>query len=210
MKLLKTVLALFTLLIISQISYSQVRLGLGIEGGVDIANVSVTPDFTTSTRTGIIIGGIVDIGLTPTIGITSGIRYNQKGFTFTGATVTGAAVTATDKLSYIEFPVLLKVKFPLTEVKPYVIGGPVLGIQVAANQEVTGAITQTSDISSDFQSIDFGLLFGAGLDFKVGLKTNLFVQGAYSIGLSNILKNATTQTLKNNGIQLTGGVKFNL
>ena len=205
---MKRTIALVVLFVIS-IAYTNSRaqsIGLGIEAGIDIANITSTPTFTTSSRTGLIAGGIIDINITPTITITSGLRYNMKGWSSTAN-----GVTYTDKLGYLEFPALLKVKFPLTEVKPYLIGGPTLGIKLSAEEEQSnGTQTATVDISNSVESTDFGLFFGAGLDFKVGVKTDLFVQGGYQLGLSNILKNSTTTTIKNNGILLTGGVKFRL
>jgi hypothetical protein len=205
MKLKTTFLAL--ILVLTSFSvYAQPSLSLGIEGGLNLANVSITPSQTSNSRTGLIVGGILDIGISNNIGIQGGLRYIMKGFQ-----VTNGGATFTDKLNYIEVPALLKVKFPLTEVKPYLVGGPVLGIRVSASEEQSNG-TQTADVdaSSAFESIDFGLLFGGGLDFKVATKTDLFIQAGYSFGLSNIWKQTTTVTVKNYGIQFTGGVKFRL
>lgn len=205
MKLKTTFLALF-LIITSFTVYSQPNLSLGIEGGLNLANVSITPSQTSNSRTGLIVGGILDVGISNNIGIQGGLRFIMKGFQ-----ITNGGATFTDKLNYIEVPALLKVKFPLTEVKPYLVGGPVLGIRVSASEEQSNG-TQTADVdaSSAYESIDFGLLFGGGLDFKVATKTDLFIQAGYSFGLSNIWKQTTTVTVKNYGIQFTGGVKFRL
>lgn len=203
---LKTIL-LAALLALSTISvYSQPTLSLGLEGGLNLANVSITPSQTSNSRTGLIIGGVLDIGISRNIGVTTGLRYSMKGFQ-----VTNGGVTFTDKLNYLEVPALLKVKFPLTEIKPYLVGGPVLGIRVSASEEQSNG-TQTADVdaSSAYESIDFGLLFGGGLDFNVANKTDLFIQAGYAFGLSNIWKQTTTATVKNYGIQITGGVKFKL
>lgn len=204
MKLKTTLLAL--ILVLASSVYSQPNLSLGIEGGLNLGNVSITPSQTSNSRTGLIIGGILDVGISSNIGIQGGLRYIMKGFQ-----ITNGGATFTDKLNYIEVPALLKVKFPLTEVKPYLVGGPVLGIRVSASEEQSNG-TQTNDVdaSSAYESIDFGLLFGGGLDFKVAAKTDLFIQGGYSFGLSNIWKQTTTVTVKNYGIQFTGGVKFRL
>jgi len=205
MKQTITALALFLISIIYTNANSQ-SLALGIEGGINISNISSTPSFTTNSRTGLIIGTLLDINVSKSITITPGLRYIMKGWSSTSN-----GITYTDKLNYFEVPALLKVKFPLTEVKPYLVGGPVLGIMLSANEDQSnGTQTNTVDISNLAESIDFGLLFGGGLDFRVGVKTDLFVQAAYQLGLSNILKNSTTTTLKNNGIQITGGVKFKL
>jgi hypothetical protein len=203
---LKTIL-LAVLMAVSTISvYSQPTLSLGLEGGLNLANVSITPSQTSNSRTGLIIGGVLDIGISRNIGVTTGLRYTMKGFQ-----VTNGGVTFTDKLNYLEVPALLKVKFPLTEVKPYLVGGPVLGIRVSASEEQSNG-TQTADVdaSSAYETIDFGLLFGGGLDFNIANKTDLFIQAGYGFGLSNIWKQSTTVTVKNYGIQITGGVKFKL
>lgn len=215
MKKLFAISLLLTAFIVSTNAYSQ-TLAIGIEAGVNIANANITPSTTTtSSRTGFLVGGIVDIGFSPTFGITTGMRYVMKGFSFPGVTTTGIQVEATNKVSYLEFPVLLKVKFPLTEVKPYIIGGPTIGLKLAANQDfVGGGASGTSDISASTESIDFGLLFGAGMDFRVGPKMDLFVQGAYNLGISNVEKAlnqvGTPSSTKTYGIQFTGGVKFRL
>lgn len=205
MKLRSTLFALIFILSAATL-YSQPSLSLGVEGGINIANVSITPSQTSNSRTGLIIGGVLDIGISKMIGITTGLRYTMKGFQ-----ITNGGASFTDKLNYLEVPALLKVKFPLTEVKPYLIGGPVLGIRVAASEEQSNG-TQTSDVdaSSAYESIDFGLLFGGGLDFNVATKTDLFVQFGYSLGLSNIYKQNPQFTVKNYGIQITGGAKFRL
>lgn len=203
---LKTILfaALFAVSTISV--YSQPTLSLGLEGGLNLANVSITPSQTSNSRTGLIIGGVLDIGISRNIGVTTGLRFTMKGFQ-----ITNGGATFTDKLNYLEVPALLKVKFPLTEVKPYLVGGPVLGIRVSASEEQSNG-TQTADVdaSSAYETIDFGLLFGGGLDFNVANKTDLFIQAGYGFGLSNIWKQTTTVTVKNYGIQITGGVKFKL
>lgn len=207
MKFFKHFMVLVTLSFISALStqvYSQSSIGLGIEGGVNMANINVTPNFTTNGRTGILIGAFADIGLSRTIYLRPGIRYVSKGFSNTDN-----GITYTDKLSYLEIPALLKVSFPLTEVKPYLLAGPTLGIQLSANEEATdGVQVQTADASSIYESIDFGLYFGAGVDFHVS-KVDMFVGGGYSMGLSNIVKQ-TNISGKNYGFQLTGGIKFNL
>lgn len=192
-------------------AYSQVKFGLGIEAGLNLANVNVTPSTSTSGRTALIIGGVADIGFSNNLGMVTGLRYIMKGYSNTFTNINGVSQTDNVKLNFIEFPALLKVRFPLTEVKPYLIGGPTLGISVSSTVESTaGTQSATSDVSSSVESIDFGLFFGAGLDFNVAPKIDLFTQGGYSLGLSNILKGNTTTTIKNYGIQLTAGVKFKI
>lgn len=186
-------------------AFSQTSIGLGLEGGINIANMNMTPDFNSSTRTGLMVGGFVDIGVSRVIAIRPGLRYVMKGFS---ATQNG--LTLTEKLSYFELPVLLKATIPLDKVKPYFVAGPTLGVRVSASEEVTdGVQVQTGDAGQIFESIDFGLYFGSGMEFRVASNTDIFAGFGYSLGLTNISKQTTFES-KNYGIQITAGVKFGL
>lgn len=187
-------------------SFSQ-SIGLGLEGGINIGNISVTPDFSPGTRTGFMVGGFADFGVSPVIAIRPGIRYISKGFTGTN-NITG--VSFTDRMNYMEIPLLLKVSIPLPRVRPYFTAGPTLGIQLSASEELTnGQQVQNSDMGTAWETIDFGLYFGGGLDFHVADNTDVFTGFGYSLGLSNFSKVANLQA-KNYGIQFTSGVKFHL
>ncbi len=187
------------------------KMAIGIEGGINISNASINPTVTTDARTGVIIGTLLDVNFTNQITLTPGIRFTMKGFSNTYTNANGVSQTDTYKLNYLEFPVLLKVKFPLTEIKPYLAAGPVFGIKLSANLDQTaGSQSASSDVSNNVESIDFGLLFAGGMDFKVGTSTFLFFQAGYQLGLSNIAKNTGTTTIKNYAIQITGGVKFGI
>lgn len=205
LNLILTVIVLATLL--SSNVYSQSSVGLGLEGGVNISNISVTPDFSTGTRTGFMVGGFADFGVSPIISIKPGVRFVMKGFTGTN-NLTG--VTFTDKLNYLEIPLLLQVNVPLQRIKPYFTAGPTLGIQLSASEELTnGTQVQDADASSIYGTIDIGLYFGGGLSFHVANNTDVFTGFGYSLGLSNISKVTTFQG-KNYGIQFISGIKFSL
>jgi len=204
MKLSKTILILIALIsLISVNSYSQ-STGFGIESGINVGDISSSPAFNTSTKTGFMVGGFADIGVTDIFAIRPGLRYITKGFssTFNG-------VTFTDNLSYLEAPLLLKVSVPLPKVKPYFMAGPTLGIQLSANETFgAGAQAQDLDASQIYETIDFGLYFGGGIDFHVANKMEIFTGFGYSLGLTNISK--LTTSARNHGLQVTSGVKFNL
>jgi len=202
--------ALLAVLFLSANIYSQrrpIELVLGVEGGINIGNFTGTPDPSSSSRTGLIAGASLEIGFTKNFAIQTGLRFIMKG-----AQTTGDGVVYVDKLNYLEIPALIRADFPLSEVEPYLLAGPVLGINMSANEDQTpnGGTTTTVDISNAISGTDFGLLFGGGVEFKLNKKIDLFAQFGYELGLSNILKNATNQTLKNTGIQLTAGVLFDL
>ena len=204
---------LFVVLSFSSNSQAQVKIALGLEAGVNIGNTSQTPDANTSSKVGIIGGGSIDIGLSPQFSIVPGLRYVMKGNSQTGNFQDAQGNQYTEistKGNYLQFPALLKVKFPLTEIKPYLIAGPILGILLSATQSATGPNTSRDfDIKSNLESSEFTLLFGGGMDFKVATKTDLFFQVGYELGLSNVTKTVNS-TVKNNGFQITGGAKFGL
>ena len=208
-KLMFTLLAVTLMTALTPDAFSQT--GLGFEGGINIGDISIAGiQQTTSGRTGLTVGAFADIGITRNFYIRPGLRYVMKGFSWSN----GAGTNFTDKLSYLEIPAMLKVSFPLTEVKPYIMAGPTLGIMLTASQDqVNAQQTQNFDASSIYETIDFGLYFGTGIDFHVANRMDMFFGGGYSLGLTNIHKsqnNVQTFTKKNYGIQVTAGMKFGL
>jgi hypothetical protein len=205
---LKIFLVAFICILFTSASYSQIKLSIGPEVGINIANLSATPDFSYTSRTGLLFGANLDMGFGHYISVQPGLRFVMKG----AGGSDGAGGSFTIKLNYFEIPVLLKVTFPLTEVKPFLFAGPVLGINMSANEDDTpqGGTTTTTDVSNNVSGTDFSILFGGGVGFKVAPKVDLYASFGYQLGLSNILKNNTTTTLKNTGIQITAGAWFHL
>lgn len=208
MKAKLIVLSLLAVMVLSTNVFSQgIKLSFGPEAGINIASFTGTPDPQSNSRTGLIVGANMEIGFNKYFSVQPGLRFVMKG---SSASVTGGTIT--DKLNYLEIPALLKVNFALTEVNPYIMAGPVLAISLSANEDQTptGGTTTTTDVSNNVSGTDFCMMFGGGVGFKVTHKVDLYVQVGYSLGLSNILKNTTTATLKNNGIQITAGAMFGL
>src|SRR5258706_6976073 len=202
----KTIFSMFVIMVIlSSVANSQTTIGLGIESGINIGDIGATPTFNTTSRTGLMVGGFADIGVTNIVSIRPGVRFTMKGFssTFNG-------VPFTDKLSYLEIPMMLKVNLPLNQVKPFLMAGPTLGIQLSASEDFgTDPQSQGLDANSIYETIDFGLYFGGGIDFHIAGKTELFTTFGYSLGLTNISKlNGVSE--RNHGFQVASGVKFNL
>lgn len=206
MKLTK-IITMFFIAVLSVYTnvYSQ-STSMGIEGGLNLANISTTPSFNSGSKTGFMIGGFADLGVSKVVSIKPGVRYIMKGYTtqFAGGNMT-------ETYSYIEIPMMIKARLPLNQVKPYFEAGPTLGIQLSANQEFTfvgGGQAQEQDSSPFYNAIDLGLYFGSGIEFNVAHNTDIFTGFGYSLGLTNISK--TTTSGKNHGFQITTGVKFGL
>jgi len=201
---IKTIFTAIFLLIFSAAgSYAQ-DVGMGIEGGINLANLNITPAFNTNSRTGFMVGGFADIGVSRVISIKPSVRYIVKGYT-----VQGQNFSYSQTYNYIEIPMLIKAKLPINYVKPYIEAGPTLGIQLSASSELQAnqQVTDT-DQGAYFSTIDFGLYFGSGAEYRVAHNIDLFTGFGYSLGLTNISK--TTTSAKTNGFQMTAGVKFGI
>ncbi len=203
--------AILAVMIATTGAFSQVKLSLGFEAGLNLANANITPTVTTSGKTGFLVGGLLDINFSRNFSVVPGVRFITKGYVQSFTDANGNNITETVNLNYLEIPVLLRVEFPLTEVKPYIFAGPELGFNMSATaDDVGGGQSTSTDVSTNVSGTDFGLLFGGGVGFKVTSKIDLFASFGYSLGLSNILKNNTNATIKNTGIQLTAGAMFHL
>ncbi len=203
MKRIITMISLI-FLVSSSISFAQIKLGVG--AGLNFANASITPStVSTTTRTGFMVGGVFEIALSSSISLQPELIYIQKG-----CAASQGNTSVTEKFSYIEIPVLLKVKFGTSEFKPYVFGGPAIALNMSAEEELNnGTQTQTNDLKNVIESTDFGLQFGAGADYSINPKTILFGDIRYALGLSNIAKTAGV-SIKTTGIQIFVGIKFAL
>lgn len=98
-----------------------------------------------------------------------------------------------DKLNmvYIEVPALAMYRPPTEgKISPSFFAGPAIGLLVSA--KVGG-----EDVKDEFNSVDFGLVLGAGVDFETGPKGKISFDGRYTMGVSNILKDSGDYSVKN-------------
>ncbi len=225
MKPLIALLVCFTLVAIPG-AFAQPNIGIGAKVGLNIANASFSPDLpagiTKSTRMGFMFGGVVEIGFAGPLSIQAEPMYVQKGNVVEGPLfvdqTTGFPVTGknTSKLALFEVPILLKAKFPAGPVKPYVFAGPSIGFILSATEtdEPQGFPSTDTDIKSTLNSTDFGLVFGAGAEFKVAPLVALTLDARYSLGLTDLSKGVpgevTHTSVKTTGIQILAGVLFHL
>ena len=119
--------------------------------------------------------------------------------------------TATMNLTYINIPVLAKVKFNAGNVKPFISAGPDIGILLSAKikMEMAGQDT-TMDMKDEVNSLDISLGFSAGAEIELGNMVPFF-QAGYQLGITNDQKDAVgEESLKNKGIVVMVGTRFKL
>ena len=164
------------------LAQAEVHFGV-LAGGVfaKVGGSDATGDI--KTRVGIAAGGFVTIGVSKNFAIEPEALFVQKG-----AKQEESGVTSNLKLSYVEVPVLLKLRFPGSgTVVPHVYAGPYLGFKAGCHLSGTdGTVSASVNCDEDpfnfkVKSTDFGATFGGGVD--VG---RAIIDVRYDLGFSKI------------------------
>ena len=210
----KILLAVAFLMIAGSTAFSQISIGKGIKGGLNLATVggADADKFGTLSSVTQFNGGIfVNIGLPGPLSIQPEVLYTVKGAKIAG-TFLGTPFTSTNTATYVEIPVLLKFNIPLipgSPVKPNIFAGPAVGflLSVKSKTEVPGQPTQESDDKSTTESMDFGVAVGAGVDINLVVVT-LTVDARYTMGLKTVDKSASPgpYDVKNRVISVNVGI----
>lgn len=123
----------------------------------------------------------------------------------------------------MEIPILLRVNIQLPMFKPYAEVGPTIGLNLSSSYTMELNYAGQS-MSEDFNnkdntsSTEFGLAFGAGVEYSIIPLISFVIDGRYSLGLSDLSKDQSTADqlqvqnpkIKSRGIQFTVGVMFGL
>lgn len=234
----KTILPLLiVLLFFSSTTLAQLPIKLGVRGGLNIANLSFDPDITASipgssksSRTVFLVGGIFQLGFAGPFALEIEPTYIQKGAKVEGnnlvVNIGGLnyqvdKLTLTEKLSYLEIPILFRVYLPVPGIKPYAEAGPAIGFNMSSTLTTDVSVggqsnSEDTDEKDNTSSVEFGLALGAGIEYSIAPFTSLVLDLRYSLGLTNTASNQSTQpgeqsqTVKTNGFQISAGLMFGL
>ncbi len=220
--------AIVLLLFFSSTVFAQLPFKLGAKVGVNFGSASYDPDLPSflskSGHTGLVFNAIVELGFIPMLALQIEPGYIQNGSEISGPLFQdqfGQSVSGkiTNKVSYLEIPILLKLKIPTPGgVSPYVYAGPDIAFLLSANEtdEPNGYPSSDSDQKDFTSSTNFGLDLGAGVGFNVAPLISLIVDARYALGLSNVLsdkgqqQSGSNQKVKTKGFQIAAGVMFGL
>ena len=113
-----------------------------------------------------------------------------------------------DRLDYIQVPLLLKINVLPGPISPMIYGGPYGSYLLAAKGvSYISGVTESTDIKDQVKSTDYGVTFGGGIDFKLGVKLSAEVR--YNLGLANIEKNPSAgEWVKNRCLMVLVGIGF--
>lgn len=208
---MRIILFLFIAVTLSAQVHSQTFNG-GIRGGMNFAqwkqNIqissiqtgTISTALTSDTRTGYLIGVYYSIMFSRNIGLQPELFYNSIG---------SRSGSSTIRVDYASLPIFLR--YNITN-QFHLLGGPQIGYLISAdgqNTSPTGGAT--TNIKDNINSMDFGAVFGIGVDlgkFNLGLR--------YSKGFTNIIKNPTgsaqgfsfKQEVSNVGWQIVAGYRL--
>ena len=170
----------------SSSAFAQADLAGGVKGGIGFASLSAESselqEFIDDSRTGLIIGGFVDVPVNDMFSMMVEGLYSQKGAT-ASVTEPGGTFDVTTKIDYFEIPILAKFPFnTMTTVRPFVYAGIAPAFKVSAKQtaEFSGEEDE-EDLDDDVKGMDLPLVFGGGV--QVG---KIALEARYNLGLLNI------------------------
>ena len=212
----KKLLMAVIIALMSGVSILNAQVLVGPYIGVNLSTVTGGNSSGNSYRPGLNAGLAIDLGLSQNFLIETGLGYNMKGSGFdntTTATIGNVNYSYENSghttFSYISLPVLAMLKFG----NLFIQAGPDFSALVGESTSNTttttsGGTSSTVESSSSSVSgsntIDYGLNFGLGLQSSQGA----FIRLGSVIGLGNVDKASTSNTIHNLLFQLSFGWKF--
>jgi len=204
----KFLVACLAALCVAAVLPQTLSAGIGFKGGLSLAKWAVEPagvvPFPIQNLTGPVGGVFFGAGLGP-LSFQTEVLYARMGMK---GEYSGAAIQY--RFDYIQVPLLLKVRvIPAGPVRPVVYAGGYGSYLLKAKGLMTSPSgSDSEDITDSFQRYDYGVVGGAGLEFKLP-GVMLSVEGRYNYGLANIVKNPSAgESGKNRSMMALVGISF--
>jgi hypothetical protein len=206
------------LLCIAMPASAQVQFG--VKAGMNIATLGGDDANGLDSRTGLVVGGLVNYRLTDMLSIQPEILYTQKGTKASETDPDFGTFEFTLKTDYLEIPVLLKLDVPVgaPELRPTLHVGPTFAFEVGCEVDFSGmGISGSVDCDAgdefdedgfaDRRKFDMGLGLGGGLDVAFGGGT-LMIEARHTLGLQSLDKSDNGADLKHRVWSITFGYRF--
>jgi len=201
---MKRFIGLFSVVLIAfaaNMFAAEVKCGLKV--GLNLSDITMKAEgvkVDLSGRTGVALGGFVDIGFHDVVSFQPEFLYSMKG----GKQEETGVGKLDIRLHYLEIPLLLKIGVPIEDssVKPYLLAGPALAFKLSESIKL-GGVDAPEDMAKSF---DAGAVFGGGVEFgrvTVGVR--------YDLGFMDIAEKELEEEgveIKNRAISVLLGVKF--
>lgn len=139
------------------------------------------------------------------IGFQPEVLYTLKSSSFQAA-----KLKEEYKLSYLKTPLLLKASVPISSFRPNVFAGPYASFKLDETYTYTDLLTGVSvEESNNTKSIDYGIVFGGGIDFDLG-SVLLTSDVRYDLGLQELEDVEEPKDVRNGDFSVNVGVAFKL
>lgn len=190
---------------VNSIDFSKVQFGIKITPAIAWLNV-VHNDMTAEGATMKFgIGAVANYPLTSSISLVSGINYHGiGGYVFDNKSLSYVDTLGSYKINYkeIEIPIALKLQtVPLRKTSYFLQGGFSVGFITNANEKFTLKAANTdpqyNDINLYTNPTRISYQLGAGMEYSIGRKSNIFALISYNNAITNIANtyNYTTAIL---------------
>ncbi len=199
---------LMFVLITFSASRAQTPLRIGFQTGVNYANFYWPTDFGQLPKIGLTAAVNIEYKISSIIYLQSEARYIQKGFKFKGfvGTETGPdhIGEGTDhfNLNNLEFPILLKIIFNPGKIRPYLVLGPNLGINLSSTHTYTTRIFETGETDEvysrnidDVDLIEMGFEVGGGGELRLNKSFSITLTIRYAQSLSTVWEEGKSRGL---------------
>lgn len=161
----------------------------GIKGGITTYQIQgervlvrggESTNLDTDSEIGIEAGFFAEFRVSKSFSIQPEVVYAQKG----GNRIPGIDIVRDIKLDYIDFPVLLKFRAPVSsKIIPYLFGGPYGSVLIRGKGDFEWYDKEGVTITDQYKNLAYGVKFGVGVEIG-----RLLVDGRYDLGISDIDK----------------------
>jgi hypothetical protein len=151
----------------------------GIKGGYNLAAVSFDGDGETGQRHGFHVGIYGESFISEGFSIQPELLFSQQGYE-----ITNSSGTFTQKLNYINLPLMFKA-YPVSNF--FLEVGPQIGLAVTHKEEYDGFFSSSEEYNPD--SFDWGMNFGAGIKTNSGINFGV----RYHLGLGDVYDSERAQ-----------------
>lgn len=191
---------------------------LGVRVGMNVANIGGDPKPETDSKLGFKAGIVADFPLADNIYLEPGLYFSPKGAK-KEYSVAGVTTKYYTNLDYLEIPINGVYKFEVNNnfaVRGHV--GPYFGFGILGKEKtkVDGKVDKESKVSNfkdghnkygyahnDYSKFDFGLNFGAGIEFSV-----CYLGVQYGMGFVDFNRNRGNCKMHNNVFSVDFGITF--
>jgi len=170
--------------------------GYGPKAQLNLANISGDNSDNNKIAVMFGVGGFLNVNIIPELDVQGEVLYNQKGCKVD----TSGGETKT--LAYLDVDVLAKYNIPMEgDIKPVIFAGPQIGFLLSASYG-------DQDIKDNLESLDYGLILGAGVSIPAG-DGSVLVDARYNLGLANMNKvGGSIYSNQNQVISISVGYAF--